>query len=80
MENGQADPSIDSKHTGAKKTHRVPRVLTDRSMDRSDEEIEMGVGLGSGLAAGRWDGVRKKIGQLHGEASGAAWFPFKEGE
>jgi hypothetical protein len=25
-------------------------------------------------------GVRKKIEQLHGEASGAAWFPFKEGE
>lgn len=46
----------------------------------------MGVGPDDGddegllQPAGRWDGVREKIGQLHGEASGAAWFPFKEGE
>lgn len=45
----------------------------------------MGVGPDDGddegllQPAGRWDGVREKIGQLHGEASGAAWFPFKEG-
>jgi len=49
------------------------------AIGRSDEEIEMG-SWGSGFAAGRWDGVRKKRWQLHGEASGAAWFPFKERE
>jgi hypothetical protein len=44
-----------------------------------NEGIELG-SWGSGLAGERWDGVRKSLGQLHGEASGAAWFPFKEGE
>lgn len=71
------------------RTQRASHVLTDGSIDGRVDEREMELGWGetsrmmwSGLAVRVMEraGVRKKIEQLHGEASGAAWFPFKEGE
>lgn len=71
-----SDTELANKNASTRASH----VLTDRSTGDRDDGGWGDRDDGIGLAARRWDGVRKKIVQLHGEASGAAWFPFKEGE
>jgi hypothetical protein len=78
----RADPCTHTHTELANKnaSTRASHVLTDRSTGDRDDGGWGDRDDGIGLAARRWDGVRKKIVQQHGEASGAAWFPFKEGE